>query len=87
MELYTEQVKLSILYEDFRKIFVPFMQYFQTGTGVLEGKTKGAPLNGKLCLALEGDVQVVVGQGGDAAAPGGAGEKAQLHEIGLVDVL
>ena len=30
---------------------------------------------------------MLIGQGGDAAAPGGAGEEAQLHQVGLIDVL
>ena len=37
-------------------------------------------------LPLAGDVQVVVGQRGDAPAPGGSGQKAKLHQIGFVHI-
>lgn len=41
----------------------------------------------QLLLPLEGQTQVLVGQAGDAAPPGGAGEEAHLHEIRLVHIL
>ena len=44
-------------------------------------------LDGKLCLALIGDMQVVVGQGGDAPSPGRPGQEAQLHQVGLIYIL
>ena len=44
-------------------------------------------LNFKLGLSVEGDVQVLIGKGGDAPTPGRPGEEAQLHEIGLVHIL
>ena len=43
-------------------------------------------LQWKLHLALIGDAQMVIGQGGDTAAPGGAGQKAQLHQVGFVHI-
>ena len=38
-------------------------------------------------LAREGQPQVRIGQAGDAPPPGGAGEEANLHEVGFVHVL
>ena len=56
-------------------------------TGAEFSLLRKGTLYGKLCLSLIGNVQMVVGQGGDAAASGGSGQEAQLHQIGLVNIL
>ena len=46
----------------------------------------GKKLNFELFLAGIGNVQMLIGKGGDATASGGAGQEAQLHQIGLVNI-
>ena len=44
-------------------------------------------LQRQLHLPLIGDAQMLIGGNCDTSAPGGAGEEAQLHQIGLVHIL
>ena len=37
-----------------------------------------------MLLTIHGNVQMVIGQLGDASAPGCPGQEAQLHQIGFV---
>ena len=37
-------------------------------------------------LSVKGNVQVLISKGSDAAATGCAGQKAQLHQVGLVHI-
>ena len=56
------------------------------------GAVRGLPLQLQGHLGVWGAVrglqmEVVIGKPGDAAAPGGSGQKADLHEVRLVNVL
>ena len=56
------------------------------------GAVRGLPLQLQGHLGVGGAVrglqmEVVIGKPGDAAAPGGSGQKADLHEVRLVNVL
>ena len=44
-------------------------------------------LNAELRLPFIGNVQMVVCQGGDTAAPGSPGQEAQLHQVRLIHIL
>ena len=41
----------------------------------------------ELLLSVVGNVQMVIGKGGDAPSPGGTGQEAKLHQVGLVHIL
>ena len=74
MRLYTGNIHLSILNNKNYEENSAFGQF-------------GDNLQIKSCLSVVGDMQMIVSQGGNAAAPGGSGQKAQLHQIRLVHIL
>ena len=55
-----------------------FREYFGFFSGCAEGGISSfySPLNGKLLLSVIGNMQVVIGQIGHAAAAGGTGQEA-----------
>ena len=62
-------------YTQLGRICQSFLKIFP----ILPGVFMQNALNIKFFLSHKGDVQVVIGKLGNAATPGGAGQKAQLH--------
>ena len=76
--LYTNVNILSMVYEIISALFWTFMQLSKLKQRQRKGRLSGRPSRSdrELGLSLVGNVQMVIGQGGDTAAAGGPGQEA-----------